>query len=158
MLQKHSRTQVSVSTGQDSNNYTNVSLHMRSLACKEHLWSSRSDRELWLTSVGLATQDNSSREKAALEQLGNRVSGCLNGPQRDALSFPAGKADQSHFSSPWSQGGNGNVGGPVKDGVEGGMSGEMTVLSGVQIQNAHLVQSITTVYWYLSTSSSIFIF
>lgn len=80
--------------------------------------------------------------KAALEQLGNCVSSCLNGPQGDALSFPAGKADQSRFSSPWSQGVHGNVGGPVKDGVEGGISGEMTVQNGVQIQNAHLVQSI----------------
>lgn len=35
--EKHSRTQVSVSAGQHSNNYTNVSLHMHSLACKEHL-------------------------------------------------------------------------------------------------------------------------
>ena len=60
--------------------------------------------------------------KAALEQLGNRVSGCLNRPQRDALSFPAGKADQSRFSSPRSQRGNGNVGAPVKDGADGGVS------------------------------------
>lgn len=51
----------------------------------------------------------------------------LNRPQGDALSFPAGKADQSRFSSPWSQGAHGNVGGPVKDGVKGGISGEMTV-------------------------------
>ena len=42
--------------------------------------------------------------KPVLEQLRNRITGCLNRPLRDALSFPAGKADQSQLSSPWSRG------------------------------------------------------
>lgn len=40
---------------------------------------------------------------AVLEQLCNHIACCLNRPLRDAPSFPAGKADQSHLSSPWSQ-------------------------------------------------------
>lgn len=41
--------------------------------------------------------------KAVLEQLCNRISRCLNRPLGDALSFSAGKADQSQLSSRWSQ-------------------------------------------------------
>lgn len=69
--------------------------------------------------------------KAVLEQLCNRITRCLNRPLRDALSFPAGKADQSQLSSPWSRRRNRDVGGLVRDRVKGETSGEMTGFGGL---------------------------
>lgn len=82
---------------------TNVSLHTHTLACKEHL----GDEDLVgnYDSRRLGKQRRSARHvKAVLEQLCNHITHCLNRPLRDALSFPAGKADQSQLSSPWSRG------------------------------------------------------
>lgn len=81
-------------------------------------------RELWLTSAGYKQRGSApSRDRLSWNKRCNRITRCLNRPVRDALSFPAGKADQSQPSSPSWVGEREFVGGQR---VKGEMSEEMT--------------------------------
>lgn len=87
-----------------TNTKDTVSSQMHTLACEEHLRDEDLVGNYDSRRLGKQRRFGPSREKAVLEQLRNRITRCLNRPLRDALSFPAGKADQSQLSSPWSRG------------------------------------------------------
>lgn len=73
-------------------------LHARNTS-EMRTWSGTMSHVGWVSNAGRPVT-----WQAVLEQLRNCITRCLNRPLRDALSFPAGKADQSQLSSPWSRG------------------------------------------------------